>query len=143
MTEARKTFSKTERLCSETQIAWLFQQGESLMAYPMRVVWMSYPAESESSVQVVMSVPKKKLKHAVDRNRVKRHLREAYRLNKQELVDFAVEHRLSFRIAFVWIPSEVLLYEKINRKMAEVLGKIQRTFEEPVVSAQDVSDLDF
>jgi ribonuclease P protein component len=140
MAETRKTFSKKERLCGEIQVTELFQQGAGFMAYPMRVVWKSYPVEGEPFVQVVMSVPKKKLKHAVDRNRVKRLLREAYRLNKQDLADFAVEHHLNVRLAFVWIPNEVLPYEKVSRKLVEALGKLQKLLAEPLSITEKTPD---
>lgn len=117
-------FPKQEHLCSESQITELFLTGESFISYPVRVVWLAFPALEASSIRVVMSVPKKKLKHAVDRNRIKRLLREAYRLNKQELWNQAISKQLSLNIAFIWIPNEVLLYPKVEKKMKDALNKL-------------------
>ena len=75
------------------------------MSYPVRVVFLASKAVEKPRIQVLMSVPKKKLKHAVDRNRVKRLLREAYRLNKHPLWAQVVESGFSLEIAFIWIPS--------------------------------------
>ncbi|MEA4840422.1 MAG: ribonuclease P protein component [Bacteroidales bacterium] len=116
-------FPKTERLCSESQIAELFQDGESFMSYPVRVVMQIYKTVERSEIRVVMSVPKKKLKHAVDRNRVKRLLRETYRLNKQTLLEQAMAQGVSVRMAFIWIPPEVLDYQRVEKKMKEALVK--------------------
>jgi len=73
-----------------------------------------------------MSVPKKKLKHAVDRNRVKRLLREAYRMQKNELTNQVEELGLQVRMAFVWIPNEVLGYVKVEKKVFDALAKMQK-----------------
>lgn len=76
-----------------------------------------------------MSVPKKKLKRAVDRNRVKRLLREAYRLSKSELATYSEAQGFQLKVAFVWIPSEVLDYAKVEKKMVEALLKMKRQLE--------------
>lgn len=123
MVEHQFKFSKQERLCSETRITELFQNGESFMSYPVRVVFQASKTMEKPRIQVLMSVPKKKLKHAVDRNRVKRLLREAYRLNKQSLWEKAVETGFSLEIAFIWIPSEVLDYAKVEKKMKDAIEK--------------------
>jgi len=120
------TFTKQEKLSGETAVNELFMKGVSFIAYPFRVVWTVSYAEGESTLEVLMSVPKKKLKHAVDRNRVKRLLREAYRLNKGELFNLVVEHGLKVRMAFVWIPTEVLEYSKVERKVVDALNKMQK-----------------
>ena len=117
-------FPKTERLCSEIQITELFQDGESFMSYPVRVVMQLSKAVENTEIWVVMSVPKKKLKHAVDRNRVKRLLRETYRLNKHILFEQAVMQGVSVRMAFIWIPPEVLDYQRVEKKMKEALVKV-------------------
>lgn len=119
-------FRKQERLCSESQITELFTIGESFMSYPIRVVWLACENEESPGVQVVMSVPKKKLKHAVDRNRVKRLLRETYRLNKQSVWEQAINLKMSVRVAFIWIPSEILDYARVEKKMKEALVKLDK-----------------
>lgn len=79
------TFKKEERLSSQKIIGELFDKGSSFAFHPLRFVWLpatlpttKYPA------QVAISVSKKRFKHAVDRNRIKRLIREAYRLAKEE-----------------------------------------------------------
>ena len=82
------SFRKSERIHSLKQIDELFGGGKSraLSAFPIRVVYRYvHRLPTEAPFQVLISVPKRNLKHAVDRNRVKRQLREAYRLNKHLL----------------------------------------------------------
>jgi len=124
--EQRFTFSKQEKLSGETAVNELFLKGASFIVYPIRVVWTASQADDSSSLQVLMSVPKKKLKHAVDRNRVKRLLREAYRLNKNSLTAVTTEQNLQVRMAFVWIPAEVFYFSKVEKKVFDALEKMQK-----------------
>ena len=76
------TFKKEERIVSNLLIETLFEKGnsQSLSAYPLRAVYLrTEHRKGCAPVQLLISVPKKKFKHAVDRNRVKRQIREAYR----------------------------------------------------------------
>ena len=78
------TFRKEERLCSRKHLDLLFKNGSSFLLYPFRIsyIFVDFPAEVQ--VQVVINVPKKRYKRAVDRNLLKRRIREVYRLKKQE-----------------------------------------------------------
>jgi len=78
------TFRKEERLCSRKYLELLFKNGSSFLLYPFRVSYIFLEDKIEVPVQVVINVPKKRYKKAVDRNLLKRRIREAYRLNKLE-----------------------------------------------------------
>ena len=78
------TFKKEERLCNKKLIDKLFHNGSSFLCYPYRVSWLAVAEVVEFPVQVLIAVPKKRYKRAIDRNLLKRRIREAYRLNKQE-----------------------------------------------------------
>jgi len=118
-------FPKQEHLCSKALITDLFEKGESLISYPIRAVWNVIPSEDDYPVKVVMSVSKKKFKHAVDRNRAKRLLRESYRLNKEPLQKLAVAGRFTIHIAFIWLSTEPVAFSRIEKKMKGALSKIE------------------
>ena len=79
-----KTFSKEERLCSRKLLDLLFKNGSSFLLYPFRISYLRVEDTPGSPVQVVINVSKKRYKRAVDRNLIKRRIREIYRLQKEE-----------------------------------------------------------
>lgn len=126
------SFHKSERLCSKKLIEALFEGGhKSMSAYPIRAIFMPVTeapvrgegvasVSAEPSVQVLISVSKRHFKHAVDRNRVKRQLREAYRLHKHLLIDKLEEgHHLA--IAFIWLSDERFKTNVLQSKMQKLL----------------------
>ena len=80
------SFPKEERLRSKKLIAELFRNGSSFNMYPLRFVFLKSDSNSSQFPQILISVSKKYFKKAVDRNRIKRQIREAYRLNKHQLL---------------------------------------------------------
>lgn len=80
----RLTFQKNERLCSKKVIEKLFADGKSLYIFPLKAVFLEISLKTEFPVQVAFAVSKKSFKRAVMRNLLKRRMREAYRLNKNQ-----------------------------------------------------------
>ena len=78
------TFKKEERLCNKKLIDELFHNGSSFLCYPFKVSWLLVDEPAQFPAQVLFSVSKKRYKRAVDRNLIKRRMREAYRLHKQQ-----------------------------------------------------------
>ena len=120
---------KTERLCSKKAIDALFigTDNKSLSAYPIRVV---YRHTEEAGFRILVSVSKKRFRHAVDRNRVKRQLREAYRLNKHLLSPIESGGSGGMDIAFIWLTDQHKPSQLITAKMVSLLGKIAQSQEQ-------------
>lgn len=118
MAEKRSaTFRKPERMVSQKLIDELFGGGHShsLAAFPLRMVYMVRERQQGAEpVQLLVSVPKKQLHHAVDRNRTKRQLREAYRLNKHLVLD-ALPADKQLAVALVWLSDRLQPTDRVVR----------------------------
>ena len=118
--DAVHTFPKTERLCSRKAIEALFAGGNrSFSAFPLRVVYRAVP---EDATQMMVSVSKRHFKHAVDRNRTKRQIREAWRLNRDILLQGGDP---GLHIAFIWLADELQPSDLIHRKMKNLLHRVK------------------
>lgn len=118
------TFKKEERLCSRRLIDQLYAEGHRLMAFPFSVQWMVVPNLSPSQVLIV--APKRKFKHAVDRNRVRRLTRECYRLRKPDFYAFLEEHSISIVFSMVYVHNEIMPYEQLGKKMDKLLESLEK-----------------
>lgn len=117
-------FRKEEKIVGENRINSLFIEGKSFVAFPLRVVYLKTELSLSSPISVLVSVPKKRIKSAVKRNRIKRQVREAYRLNKHylEAVTESIDHHLD--IAFVFVREELMEYSIIEKGMRKGLTEI-------------------
>ena len=128
------TFTKAERLNSKLAIDKLFAGGNaSTVAFPLRIVYMRVNIEQKNGVDVkdvdppvsiLVSVPKKRFRHATDRNRMKRLVREAYRLNKHILWDALKDKDYKLAIAFVCITDNLPTFRAVNKSMVKALTQI-------------------
>ena len=116
----RHTFRKTERISFQKEIDRLFKEGEAFISYPLRIVYLKQKPFSGATVSILISVPKKKFKHAVKRNRMKRLIREAYRLNKTSLVSHFQEKESGLLIAFLFIGNALCQWKEIEAAMQKV-----------------------
>lgn len=111
---------KNERLHSKKLIKELFDKGSSFFLYPFKVIYLPLD-QAEETNQVLFSVSKRKVKKAVDRNYIKRRVKEAYRLNKSILLDGETEKKL---IAFVYVSSKLETFQAIQPKVIKVLNRL-------------------
>jgi ribonuclease P protein component len=118
--------TKNERLHSKKLIKELFSKGSSFFLYPFKVYYFLADKDvSGSDVQVLFSVSKKKLKKAVDRNTVKRKLRNAYRLNKHILFNVKnSEMDKKIIVGFVYVSNDILNYTELEGKLIKSLQKL-------------------
>ena len=119
-------FRKRERLVSLRLIDELFGGGHSrsVSAFPLRAVFMQRPRGAhDEPLQMLISVPKKYFHHAVDRNRVKRQVREAWRLHKSLLAE-ALASDKQLLIAFVWTSDTLLPTSAVAERVANLTRRI-------------------
>lgn len=119
------SFSKSERLNSKKAIDALFTAPDgSMAAFPLRVVWKMVE-EGKVPVSVLISVPKKRLHHAVDRNRFKRQVREAYRTHKHALSEAVASAGKHLNIAFICISDKPVESRQVQKAIAKSLVRLQ------------------
>lgn len=121
---ASLTFPKRERIVSRKLIEQLFSKGssQSMSAFPLRIVYMQKAPEGEP-LQVLVSVSKRHFRHAVDRNRVKRQIREAYRRHRQLLAERIPEDK-ALAIAFIWLSDEHCDSRRVEKSVVRLLEKV-------------------
>ena len=120
-----QTFKKEERLCNKRLIDELFHNGSSFLCYPFKASWLVVDESQKVPVQVLFAVAKKRYKRAVDRNVLKRRMREAYRLYKQEhLYDFLMQTDKSIILSISYIGKEINEYKFIEKKMLRLFTQL-------------------
>ncbi len=119
------TFTKEERLCNKRLIDELFHNGSSFLCYPFKASWLLMTEPQQVPAQIVFSVSKKRYKRAVDRNLIKRRMREAYRLSKQQqLYDQLNNADKRIILSVGYIGKEIAPYELIEKKMLKLLTQL-------------------
>ena len=121
----RNTFPLKEHLKSKRVIERLYAEGESVTAYPLRAVFIEQKAdEQEPTATILISVAKKRFRHAVDRNLVKRRIREAYRTTKHKFVECLEAENKKMAVAILYIDTRHNSTEFIKKKMGKLLDSI-------------------
>jgi len=126
------TLGKNERLKSRKQIEQLFNEGKSFYLSPFRIYYLVTPliTISVSTLQFGTGVSAKNFKRAVDRNRVKRLIREAYRLQKQPLQEGVMQEKLQLNIFFIYTSKELPAFNVVKEKVNLILNKLTKIVNE-------------
>ncbi len=119
------SFPKQEKLCGQLRIAALYKHGKRFTAYPLRVTYLVESTEEEGGLQILIWAPKSLFKRANKRNRLRRLMREAYRLNAVALKEKCKAEQLHLQIAFNYIAPEELDYHQIEKAMRKALRNIE------------------
>jgi ribonuclease P protein component len=130
------TLGKNERLKSRKLIEQLFSEGKSFVVNPFKLFYRIIPVTYSNSelstynLQFGVGVSTKNFKKAVDRNRVKRIIREAYRLQKQALQKKMQAQKIALNIFFIYTAKELPLYKDVYGKMDLILTKLNKIADE-------------
>ena len=117
------SFPKSEKLCGKLIVDQLYKQGKRFVAWPLRV---SYIVSPDNANRILIWAPKSLFRHAVDRNRLRRQMREAYRLNKEMLSHSDTR----YHIAFNYIDKTMQDYSVISKAMKKALKKLSQLTDE-------------
>ena len=119
-----KTFLKNERLCGETTIDKLFENGHFIKDPLFRLVWNTEEFDHKIIAQTVIVVPKKNIKNATNRNVLKRRIREAFRIYKSDLYTKIKSKQQQLALAIIYQEQEILSYKVIEEKIKLILDRL-------------------
>ena len=122
LTVQRYFLKKTDRLKSRKAIDIMFTKGKSFSNFPFRILWMN--VDNEDGLKAGFSASTKNFKKATDRNKIKRFLREAYRLQKNDLDVQLSLNKKTINVFFIYTGKEVPTYDLIFEKMGNILKRI-------------------
>jgi len=120
----RHTLGKEERLKSRKKIDQLFAQGKKLRKYPLATVYLTDPLTSKFSTQFTPSVPHKNFKRAVDRNLLKRRMREAFRKNNTSLKEHCSEKNVLLSLMVIYQDKSIQDYQTIESSMISIINEL-------------------
>ena len=122
------TFHRSERLKSRKTIDRLFKSGEALLVYPLRISWVAQEDDLDvPPVQFALSVPKRRYPKAVQRNRLRRRIREAYRLHKHLLYEGLSQHPKRYALMAIYVGKEELSYADIETATKKWIKRFLKT----------------
>lgn len=119
------TFNKQERLCSKKQMDLLFSKGKAQLSHPVRMIALATPVNLIYPAQAMFVVPKRQFKKAHDRNKLKRRMREAYRLNKNNFYTQLTDNNKKVIVAFIYIGKKAEEYEAIKKAIVKLLDTLK------------------
>jgi ribonuclease P protein component len=122
------SLGKSERLKSRKQIDSLFNSGKKITQFPLRIMYHLESGKGE--IKAGFTVSSKNFPRAVDRNRIKRLSREAYRIQKKELEKVVLKNQQTLHVFIIYTGREIVPYEEISARVKQILDKLMRIIHE-------------
>jgi ribonuclease P protein component len=119
-----QSFPKSARLNSKKAIGQLFQNGNSFLDFPFRVLWINTELTHLPHLQVAFSVPKRRFKKAVDRNLLKRRMREAFRKNQSALKNTLTSNDKRVQLMLIYVADRKMTYSEMELKIILILQRL-------------------
>ena len=124
--------TKEERLHSKKLANLLFTEGKSFFLYPFKVFFVIENNTMEKPVRLMVTISKRSFKKAVERNRIKRLVKECYRLHKNELSEHLKNHNKTLIFGLVYVGETILSYQEVERKLILILQRLIEQDEEHI-----------
>lgn len=125
------SFPKSEKLKSLKLFEKLFEDGNSLNKFPFKLLWIKVIPESKTPVKVAFAVSSRRIKLAVKRNRMKRLMRESYRLNKNPLIECCIKNQTGLALVFLYNGNDLITYSETKEKIILLLQRLISLHEQP------------
>jgi len=119
-----QTFKKEERLSEKKIIKELFEKGFSFYLSPFKLVWINTSIEGRFPAKVMITVSSRNFRNAVDRNRIRRIIREAYRKNKQILYDSITQPSMKMAFVIIYTGKYIIPYSEAEAKIILILQRL-------------------
>ena len=119
------TLGNAEKLKSRSLIEALFNKGYSVRAYPIKIQFLFHKNDDKPHCQMGVTVPKKNFKHAVDRNKIKRQLREAFRLQKGEFYQELEKKEKKIGLMIIYLGREKVPFEELQNYLSKCIKRIK------------------
>jgi ribonuclease P protein component len=125
----QNTLKRSEKLKSSRIIGELFSSGDTITVLPIKLFWKLNPVSDQSiPAKIAVTVPYKNFKKSVERNLIKRRIREAYRLNKHNLYNLLHEKKFNLIFVFLYLPKNIHSYHEIEDGVIRILTMLSDQF---------------
>ena len=120
-----QTFNKNERLCGKKNIDYLFQKGKRFKTKKFLVIWEDSKKEQKSPAKILISIPKKTIVKASERNYLKRVVKEIYRKEKQEFYTILNAKQRKIHFAIIYLESVMISFSEIDAEIKLILNRLK------------------
>lgn len=128
---AGNSFGKDQRLCGSSYTDMLFSKGNrSIGVFPVRLVWLAVPPSVFTGVKILVSAPKRHFRHAVDRNRVKRQIREFYRTSSGPVRSAADKLGMGLALGIIFTDDKLWTTQDLTLKLQLSFDKLVSQLEQ-------------